>query len=518
MIKATLTVVRGPNRGARYTLEGEGARVLGREQNCAIRIVDRGLSRQHLKLERVGGQFVVTDLQSSNGTFVNGKQVQEHTLRDGDVITVGETELAFSVREGEKDSALVDLVSDLFDATTTQVKRRFAGAAETGILRPAGEGEDQADAYRKAHERLKVLYEVGNVINAEGDLDHLFNLVIDAILKVTRAERGFIVMKEGSSYRPVVRRVPGGGKGRSSISNTILKESLENGLSVLSVDAMNDDRFKSGESVITGRVGSVMCVPVEFHDKVLGAIYVDSSLRRAAFTEEELELMTAVGKEAGGAIHRAQLVRDRDELFLGCVKALVTAIDAKDAYTHGHSERVAYYSVQLAEAMELPAPEVEKVRLSALLHDIGKIGVPERILNKPGRLTEQEYKVIMRHPCIGAEMLAHIRNIEGIIGGVKHHHEKWDGTGFPDGLAGEGIPLIARVVAVADAFDAMTSHRSYRRGLPMELVLEEFKRYAGRQFDARCAGVLVELASTGRFKMHESASVDLFDRGQIPAS
>ncbi|MCA8911073.1 MAG: HD-GYP domain-containing protein, partial [Planctomycetes bacterium] len=185
-------------------------------------------------------------------------------------------------------------------------------------------------------------------------------------------------------------------------------------------------------------------------------------------------------------------------LFYSCVRALVSSIEAKDQYTHGHSERVTAFAVTLAEEMALDAETLDNVRLGALLHDVGKIGVAEKILTKPSRLTPDEVKVIRQHPVRGGEILSHIGNIPGVIAAVKHHHEMYNGLGYPDGLVGEEIPQTARIVALADAFDAMTSNRSYRRNFDVDEAIAEFTRCSGDQFDPEVCEVMIKLLRDGR--------------------
>lgn len=180
-------------------------------------------------------------------------------------------------------------------------------------------------------------------------------------------------------------------------------------------------------------------------------------------------------------------------MFLGTVKGLTAAIDAKDRYTCGHSERVAHLAMQLASAVGLTGDEIETIRISGLVHDIGKIGIPEVVLSKPSGLTDAEFAQIKRHPMIGYEILKDIPPLAGVLPGVRYHHERWDGRGYPDGLAGENIPLIGRILACADAFDAMSSTRSYRCALAREKVLSEFEKGAGKQFDPSLATLFVKL-------------------------
>jgi HD-GYP domain-containing protein (c-di-GMP phosphodiesterase class II) len=176
---------------------------------------------------------------------------------------------------------------------------------------------------------------------------------------------------------------------------------------------------------------------------------------------------------------------EQQALFMGSLQALTAAIDAKDPYTGGHSERVAFLSWSLARALGLGEDTADRIRVAGLVHDIGKIGVPEAILCKAGRLTDEEFEAIKRHPEIGHRILRDIDPFQDVLPGVLHHHERWDGRGYPHKLAGDKIPMIARIIGLADTFDAMSSTRSYRPALPRDHVLRELERGAGSQFDPR---------------------------------
>src|SRR6185369_5026406 len=182
-------------------------------------------------------------------------------------------------------------------------------------------------------------------------------------------------------------------------------------------------------------------------------------------------------------LENSRLFEDVHGLMMGLLHALTSAVDAKDAYTCGHSERVALLSRRLAKEIRLPDSQVERIYMAGLLHDVGKIGVPEAVLQKTGKLTPEEFDQMKRHPQIGARILQDIKQMREIIPGVLHHHERYDGKGYPSGLAGEKIPLMGRVICLADCFDAMTSNRTYRKALPLEVALTEIRRCSGTQFD-----------------------------------
>ena len=212
-------------------------------------------------------------------------------------------------------------------------------------------------------------------------------------------------------------------------------------------------------------------------------------------------LQTEVDKQTRKAEERRKSMEKMTDQI---IKALVGTIDAKDKYTNGHSTRVASYSREIARRAGKDEKMQQSIYYIGLLHDIGKIGVPDEIINKKSKLTEEEYDIIKTHPVIGSEILKNISEIPGIWQGARFHHERYDGTGYPDGLKGEDIPEVGRIIGVADAYDAMTSNRSYRPLLPQNLVREEIENNMGTQFDPCFAGIMLEMIDedTG-FSLHE---------------
>ncbi len=231
---------------------------------------------------------------------------------------------------------------------------------------------------------------------------------------------------------------------------------------------------------------SLVSVPLRTKTRLLGWIGVASFTNHKRFNEGHRKLLSIVGSRAAAAIENARLYEDLRATFQQTIQGLARAIDKMDRYTAGHSERVALYATQLALRLGLPADVVEIVRQSALMHDIGKIGCVMN-LNKPGKLTQEEYEIFKRHPIYGHDILDPIKFLHPLVPGVHLHHERWDGRGYPLGLKGNGIPLIARIIAVADTYDAMTSDRAYRRALPHEVAVGEIDRCTGTQFDPEVA-------------------------------
>ena len=256
---------------------------------------------------------------------------------------------------------------------------------------------------------------------------------------------------------------------------------------------------------------AIACIPTYFRDDLLGILLMGSKQDGQRFLQEELDFLVALASDVAMAIRNAQLFKDvelelqkKNQLFIHTTMALAAAIDAKDHYTWGHISRVTDLSLMIAKVFKqknIKAVDdkfLEHLYIAGLLHDIGKIGIPESILNKEEKLTDEERRLIKEHSLIGVKILEPIQELGDAILGVKYHHERYDGAGYPEGLKGNQIPLIASIISVADAFDAMITDRPYRRALSKEKAIEEIKSLGGQQFEPQVASVMVELYQEGK--------------------
>ena len=257
-------------------------------------------------------------------------------------------------------------------------------------------------------------------------------------------------------------------------------------------------------------LGSIACVPAYYRHTLMVVLLLGEKYDETKFSQEELDFFAALASDAAMAIRNAQLfthLKSQSErnrkLFLQTINVLGSTIEAKDSYTHGHTERVTQYSLAIARQMVANGSErfkksfFESLYIAALLHDIGKIAIPEVILNKPGRLTEEEYDIIKTHTVKGAEIITPLAFPQECYNGILYHHERFDGKGYPEGLEGENIPISASIIAVADAYDAMTSDRPYRKGLDKTAAIKEVEKNVGIQFCPLPAQAMLELYERG---------------------
>ena len=256
---------------------------------------------------------------------------------------------------------------------------------------------------------------------------------------------------------------------------------------------------------------AVACVPAYYQDKLLAVLLLGEKGDGTVFDQKELDFFSALASDVAMAIRNAQLFMDlkkesqkNHDLFIRTTIVLGQTIEAKDKYTHGHTQRVTEYAVAIARQMvlngsaEFSEEFIDNLYVAGMLHDIGKIGVPEAVLNKAGALTEEEYNVVKRHPLHGVEILSPLSELRQSLDGVKYHHERYDGKGYPFGLKGDTIPIVAAIISVADAFDAMITDRPYRKGKTKDQAIGEMKRNMGTQFHPLPVQALIELYDQGQ--------------------
>lgn len=473
--------------------------VAGRTVQCDLQLDDPSVSRRHCSLTFDGGVLQIKDLDSANGTFVNERQVREATARPGDLIRLGAA--IVEIRDPAGIAQRPDQTVMVDESTVESViQRRIEPSSFDWLAQSEASGPTPELALlKRAQRHLSTLHRVSELLSAARDITTLSEATLRAILEVLSADRGAIVLRRSDSMTGEIEVLAARSKAhateRFTVSRTLVADVIARGLSVFAHDASSDARFAEGQSVIGQRVRSVMCVPLRTTDEILGALYVDSLSGAGRFNEGDLELLAAIGNQAGVAMHRVRLMGELERLLLDTIKAIAATIDARDGYTHRHSERVAALTTRLAIELGLSDAERQTAELSALLHDVGKIAVPDSILNKPGRLTVEEFDEMKKHPAHGARILANIQSpaIKAVLPGVQSHHERWDGGGYPDGLAGDGIPMLGRLLGIADFFDALTSARAYRGAMPIDDAVDLIREGAGRHFDPTLAELVVEL-------------------------
>jgi putative nucleotidyltransferase with HDIG domain len=271
-----------------------------------------------------------------------------------------------------------------------------------------------------------------------------------------------------------------------SYSKTLADRCFQHGESLLCSDVNDDSDLVCASSVQVGKMSSIVCALLRSPRTKLGVLHLDRGPFQEPFSEEDFYLADAIAASVSVAIESAQLVEKQRDQFIQTITALARTVEVRDQSTANHTLRVTEYSLLLGEQLNLSPVQLHHLRIGTPLHDIGKIGIQDDILLKPDRLTPEEFELMKSHTVKGAAILEPIPALKPVIPIVRNHHERWDGQGYPDGLAGEAINLLARIVAVADAFDAMTSSRPYRPAMSMEMAFAELTAKAGTHFDPAC--------------------------------
>lgn len=377
------------------------------------------------------------------------------------------------------------------------------------------------------------IYKVSEALATSLDLDHILDTILQAALAETDADVATLHMRDmrTGKYEERVKLVgPQVGVPRvPTPAFDVLVERFDRGQPVVS-HGEGASRFFAGTINAglggNGELVSFLSVPLQVGSAVIGVLNVYSFTRGKKFDEGHRKMLTVLGSRAAGAIDNARLYDDlrmrNDELraanevleatFQSTVAGFAQALEETDLYTRGHSERVARYAELIARGLTLPDAEVRRVIEAGVMHDIGKLGVRYDMLNKPGKLTPDEMRVFRQHPEKGKRILDPVPCLHGLIDGCWCHHEWWDGGGYPRGLRGHDIPLVGRITAIADAYDAMTSDRAYRRALPHEVAVGEIERCAGSQFDPELADLFVKMIEDHRTDMRARGEGSLLPR------
>jgi HD-GYP domain-containing protein (c-di-GMP phosphodiesterase class II) len=457
-------------------LEGDKPLAIGRgQENDFVLASGKTVSRKHALLKPMGTIWKLQDMKSRHGTFLNGiklKQGREVQIRSSDLITI--EPFTFEVVDKNEDKRF----SESFDDANT-----LGGTAIVQI-------DQTGEGVVIAQERLTALLNCSQSIHAVTSVQAVAEILATAAQAGTMFSN-IAIVRPASGGRVEVLAALGeiALQGQLNLSRSLLDAALEGEPVRYLKEQLVDEQV---QSIMHHNIDEAVCIPIKLGSTVVGCIYLDNrnGLNNGKSSEEDIEFCKALAEIAMLAISNLKRLdielrhaEERHSFLLGTVSALVSAIDAKDTYTCGHSERVAWLSKELAAKLGLDATTVEQIHICGLVHDIGKIGISESILRKPAKLTDKEFDLIRAHPVIGENILKDVFQLKPVLPGVRSHHERWDGKGYPDGTHGEETPMFGRILGIADAFDAMCSSRAYRKKLDRKEVLDEITACSGSQFD-----------------------------------
>ncbi|MEW6410501.1 MAG: HD-GYP domain-containing protein, partial [Nitrospirota bacterium] len=338
---------------------------------------------------------------------------------------------------------------------------------------------------------LSTLMELSALLNSTLDQKVVRRRAMEAATRLMECEVGSLLLVD-EERGDLFFEVALGEKGdqvkeiRLKIGKGIAGWVAEKGEPAIINDVQNDPRFfKKADEKSKFVTRNMICVPVKSKGKVIGVLQAINKLGGLVFTEEDLTAFESLSNQVAIAIENARLYEELHETFISTSTALAEAIEKRDPYTGGHTKRVMVYSIAMGKELGLSDAEIETLKLSAILHDVGKIGIEDKVLRKQGSLDDEEFKQMKMHPLLGGDILVHVRQLRDVIPGTLFHHERPDGRGYPKGLNSNEIPFTAKIIATADTFDAMTTTRPYRKALSFETAFMELKKYSGVQFDSK---------------------------------
>jgi HD-GYP domain-containing protein (c-di-GMP phosphodiesterase class II) len=456
--------------------QGEQLLRLGRLAKLEVVIQDASVSRCHAELAWTERGWVIRDLGSANGTFLNGERVGRagRLLSPGDILQCGTAQLAIeSLRRN-------GTAQEETPGSHVCIERTLKQGRDEALERLAAPGSD----------RLLHLAQIGRDFRHIRSFDAFLEWFLYEAAGTVDAQSGCILLRDDNTDYLALQATFGVGRPGNcpiEVSRDLSRRLLAQGESVLcAVTPEGTEPGLSAGGPAPRR--SVLAVLLRTPHRRLGVLYLERGALRVPFTENDLHLADAVAATVSPTIDSLRQLLDKERnVLLQTLTALAQMVELRDPYTGGHTQRVTDYTLLLAEELKLSSGDCNVLRLGTPLHDIGKIGIDDAILRKPDRLTPDEFEIMKTHTIRGAELLEGIPGLANLLPIVRSHHERWDGTGYPDGLAGTAIPPLARVVAVADTFDAMTTDRPYRTGLRPAAAFAEIERGIGTQFDPECA-------------------------------
>lgn len=450
-----LAIDRGPESGKRIEI-GSFPIILGRDPQSSIVIKDPEISRKHVRLKKRGSLFIVEDLGSRNGTFVNGDRVVNTTIHNGDKILIGGSELSFYTADDN-----VHIQTDFlgFDAIIDE---------KAGLKGPIGVDHRGQMHNLKHATRIDPASLSNKVMTSQKAVKEVFNFHSNLMVVKDLNETSLTLLKSiGKIASSAARAAIFVWSERSrSLLPYAQKYFTEIRPFKLSQKAFEDAISRKQVIIISSPKSSEtkqtrVILPMLHSDSIVALVHIEFDFIRKDEIIRSMETVQALLNRASPIIESLLLRKEIDSWLIGIMDTIISTVEAKDTYTRGHSERVSNYCMAIADELKLNKEVRKLLMISSLCHDIGKVGIPDAILKKAALLSAEEYAEMQLHPVIGADIISHLPNAQRIISGVKYHHEKWDGTGYPDGLVGEDIPFFGRIVALADVFDAMVSGRSY---------------------------------------------------------
>lgn len=464
---------------------------IGRHSGNRIRIQDRLVSKNHCTITMdENNRCFIEDRSSMNGTYVNNRQIRTRTaLYTGDEIRLGNTLLL--LEDNEHAAARMVEIEDIDQGSYSSI---MAPQSDLRFL-PEGSIACEKDL-RADYEKLRVTYELQHEMNLVRDIDITLHRILARTFEFLEYDHGVILLTDKNGEM-VTRSYKSRRKSEKlTLSSTLIRYVKENKTGVISTDISTDQRFNNSESIMLEGVKSTIAVPIMAESEILGLMILNSIETTNAFTIKDLGLISTIANLTARIIKNSLLHEELRLMFDSSIRTLSATVDARHPLTAGHSDRVNKISIRIASKMGLSVDELRALKFATLMHDIGKIAVPDKILLKCGKFSPEERDVMDTHSVKTREILENFYfplHLEQVPLIASSHHEKMDGTGYPQGLKGTDIPMASRIIAVADMFDALTARRDYPKyidtttlsfdPLPLSTAVSIISKGAGAWFD-----------------------------------
>ena len=482
---------------------------IGRQTNVDIVLRDNSVERLHAEIRHQGMRWILRDLARSPmyPTLVNSFPLvgKDEVLKPDDIVQIGKLQLRVTdlVTPIEPDLARTPLPAARLGHGADAPQKIMTSGVHMMIKAKTQQSWDKAlelvtldaSSQPRQEQAMLALVRANHHMTHISHLEELLRSILSDTIAALNAQRGSIILADPITGELTLKATvaPNLNTPSRPFSRTLVQRSFNVGESVLCDDVHNDEGLLLARSVRHGAMASIICAWLRTPRKRIGILHLDRGFLDDPFTENDLYYADAIAASVAVGIETAQLVEQQREQFIQTVSTLARAVEMRDQYTGDHTRRVTDYSLALAEELKLSPNEKYQIQIGTPLHDIGKIAIDDAILRKPGKLTTGEFEHMKTHTVKGATMLDSMMHLIPMIPIVRHHHERWDGTGYPDHLSHEQIPMIARIVSVADAFDAMTSDRPYRPAMPSDRAFLELVGKAGTHFDPNCVYAFMRL-------------------------
>lgn len=488
---SVLRILNGLHKGKIFPIDDREV-YIGQKGNNDIVLKDAEISGRHAMVFTVGEMYFIRDLKSRQGTFVNNVRVQEELLYAGDKIKIGSINITF------EDAATADKTPTK-DIEYAEDDAQNSPMLELDLGDERKQEADDENTSEFAARNLEILYKCSLEFSELKDREELMQLTIKKLAKLLQADNIYIFLKDKQGDMAPKALFEREKAKIAPVSRGIIRRVLQVNKSVMTTDASSDERFRESFSIVRRKVKAVICAPLVSRRQTMGVIYIGASGATQTFVKADMELVTALARILATTMENMRAHRKHSQLLMNLMRSLVKAMELALPENRGHSLRVAGYAGAIAREMSLSPHKIYLCQMGGYIHDIGKI-----VINNLQAETEEDRENnYRRHVVTGEQVISEMEGMQELLPAIKYHHERHDGSGFPEGLTGENIPLIGCIVGLADCFDHMLTRGVDGKPLEVKDAIKELKNLADQQFRAEEVMALCEAYRKGHLKIAE---------------